>query len=629
MTLAKLAIKLKYHLGEVDMPHNDLNDIRRSAAITMNGPGAIVDARAGRAAVSGVHVGLEAWDSEAPLRGELEHQRIYERRLLSKLRKKYFRLPPVVSSKKNPRLPQQGAALLLRRFPNWLQCPTCSIIKQANRWSRDPGEAYLYCATCSADKPGKELQFVTPVRLVAACVKGHLDDFPWSWWIRSKCTCEKKTGDLKLYSQGMGLGSFSLKCINCNQERSMESAFNKTALAGLNCSGSRPWLDSDEPGCDCSGASGDYRALQRGASNLYYPIFESALDIPPWTEPIQDLLNDRWDDLLHIPSREDRIKWISNTHSLMEAARHAGLTAEEIADAFESMQDQAQLSGESDFRLDEFRILNGTVPFRHNEFEAYPSRPEGQLGKHLMTLTKVSRLREVRVLKGFTRIKPPQEGVEIGIAQLSNSALDWLPAFEIRGEGIFISLKNELLASWAAQENVRARTELIESNYREDVLKRYPDIHEVPRLTPQKILIHTLSHLIMSQLTLECGYSSASLRERLYLDDNNINVNGILIYTGTADSDGTLGGLQARAEQILFERTIQGAIQSSSWCASDPICIEGHMAPLEMHSGASCHSCLLAPETSCEFYNKFLDRALLIGLPDDTSLGFFDGDLNG
>jgi hypothetical protein len=106
-------------------------------------------------------------------------------------------------------------------------------------------------------------------------------------------------------------------------------------------------------------------------------------------------------------------------------------------------------------------------------------------------------------------------------------------------------------------------------------------------------------------------------------------MSGVLIYTGTADSDGTLGGLQARAEEKLFQNTLVGAVKSSAWCSSDPICIEGSMSPREMHSGASCHSCLLVPETSCEEFNKFLDRALLIGTPEDSSIGFFPEDIYG
>lgn len=613
------------------MTFNDVNPLRRSTAVVTSGPGALVDARAGSAPVSGIHAGLESWDTEAPLVGELEHQRIFERRLLSRLKVKYFRLPPVVidndyfGSKKH----SAGPSLLLRRFPNWLQCPDCSLIKLATKWSSDPGKAYRFCSPCSAKNPGKKKIFVAPVRLVVACVKGHLDDFPWNWWVKHLPKCDRKTAELKLYSKGTGLGGFHVKCLSCNSERSMESAFNKSALSGLVCDGRRPWLDTDDSGCTCSGENGDYRALQRGASNLFYPSFESALDIPPWTEPIQAILNDRWDDLLNIPDRAQRLMWVQLTQSIMEAAARAGFTAEDIVDTFEKMQNDANEASKSDIRLDEYRVFNGKIPTNHREFEAYPTLPSGDLNSYLETITRVPRLREVRVLKGFTRIKPPQDAQDVELAPLAQTRRDWLPAIEIRGEGVFLSLKSELLASWSKIPSVVNRHAILESRFQEDYKNRYPDATVIPTLSSRKILIHSLSHIIMRQLTLECGYSSASLRERLYVDEGDNSMNGILIYTGTADSDGTLGGLQARADEKLFLNTLLGALNGSNWCSSDPICIEGSMSPREMHSGASCHSCMLVPETSCEFFNKFLDRALLIGSPEDETLGFFTKGFHG
>lgn len=613
------------------MSFNKVNDLRRSTAVTTSGPGALVDVRAGSAAVSGIHSGLEAWDSEAPLTGDLEHQKIYERRLLSRLKKRYFRLPPVVLKDDFYKENNIGAgpSLLLRRFPNWLQCPKCSLIKPATKWSTDPGQAYRFCSACTANSPGKKKVFVAPVRLVAACIKGHLDDFPWHWWVKHKPACDRKSAELKLYSKGTGLGGFHLRCLKCNAERSMESAFNKSALTGLKCEGRRPWLDTDDDGCSCNSENGDYRALQRGASNLFYPSFDSALDIPPWTEPIQNLLNDRWDDLLNIPDRAQRLMWVKLTQSIMEAAARAGFTAEDIVDTFEKMQHQAATSSQDDIRLDEYRVFNGKASTSHREFEAYPRTPSGKLNKKLETLTRVSRLREVRVLKGFTRIRPPQEYQEIELSPLSITQKNWLPAIEIRGEGVFFSLNPEALIEWSTRPNVVSRCSLMEKEFQEDYKKRYPEVVDLPKLSPRKLLIHSLSHVVMRQLTLECGYSSASLRERLYVDELEVGMNGILIYTGTADSDGTLGGLQARAEEKLFQNTLEGAIKSSNWCSSDPICIEGSMSPREMHSGASCHSCLLAPETSCELFNKFLDRALLIGTPEDSSIGFFSEGIDG
>ncbi|MFC6519803.1 Zn-binding domain-containing protein [Undibacterium arcticum] len=135
--------------------------------------------------------------------------------------------------------------------------------------------------------------------------------------------------------------------------------------------------------------------------------------------------------------------------------------------------------------------------------------------------------------------------------------------------------------------------------------------------------MHTFAHALIRQLTLECGYSSASLRERLYVSEGEQGMAGLLIYTATPDSDGTLGGLQRQAMPDLLGPAVEGAIRSAQWCSSDPLCINGEMTAPESHSLASCHSCTMVPETSCEMHNRFLDRALLVGKDDNPTLGYF------
>jgi len=142
-------------------------------------------------------------------------------------------------------------------------------------------------------------------------------------------------------------------------------------------------------------------------------------------------------------------------------------------------------------------------------------------------------------------------------------------------------------------------------------------------ITPRQVLVHTLAHALMRQLTLDCGYSSTALRERLYVDQGEASMAGLLIYTATTDDDGTLGGLQREGSPDRMERTIKAAIQAQAWCSSDPLCIEDLLVGENGMSLAACHACVLAPETSCEAFNNFLDRALLVGSPQDPSLGFF------
>jgi hypothetical protein len=605
------------------MTHNDVGEVRRSAALMTFGPGAIVDMRASDAPVSGVHCGLEEWDLEAPLSGALTNQKIVERRLCYKLGKRYFRLPPVTERKmhgsRNVR--EKDFSLLIRRFPNWLQCPICSRLKESTKWPQEPGFAYRYCAECTEKRPGKSKVFAVPVRFVTACESGHLEDFPWQWWVRHQKACSKQ--ELILKSTGAGLAGLKLSCLTCSSSRTLEHAFLKTALSGIKCKGSRPWLSVDDESCENSGENGKYRVVQRGASNLYYPVFESALDIPPWTAPIQSILNDRWDDLENIEDEEQRLQYIRNTKAIMDAAQRARLSAEEIAIAFKEMQGLARLINKDEIRLDEYRVLNSRISNNHREFESGICEIVDFAQEYLEVVTRVARLREVRVLKGFTRINPPSEDDSQPISPLSVGELDWLPAIEIRGEGIFFSLNSNKLREWEFQDSVINHVKALDEQFAEQWDKNNPGVKRTVFCSPRRMLLHTLSHGIISQLTLECGYSTASLRERLFIDDSPTGMCGVLIYTGTSDSDGTLGGLQARAATNLFGSTLLGAIKSMEWCSSDPLCIHGELAMSDSYSIASCHSCTLLPETSCETHNQFLDRALIVGTPNQPEIGYF------
>ena len=141
-------------------------------------------------------------------------------------------------------------------------------------------------------------------------------------------------------------------------------------------------------------------------------------------------------------------------------------------------------------------------------------------------------------------------------------------------------------------------------------------------LSPRFVLLHTIAHAVIRQLTLECGYSTASLRERLYVSVEQPEMSGVLIYTSTPDSDGTLGGLERQGLPQRFELVFLKAVRSLEWCSSDPLCIEAVIGGLDTFSLAACHACCLMPETSCEHYNRYLDRATIVGAPDAPELGF-------
>ncbi|POB00323.1 hypothetical protein C2134_02615 [Chromobacterium sinusclupearum] len=578
--------------------------------------------RADGAPVSGVSTGLEEWDKSAPLSGNLKYQKIIERRLCKKLGKKYFRLPPVLEKDATrPDGTPDLSSLVLRRFPEWLQCPSCEMLRPAGRWGQDPGKAYRFCPKCSNDRPGGAKVFAIPVRFAAACTAGHLDDFPWNWWVGHKEGCANRN-ELKLSSVGPGLAGLLLSCPTCNQSRSMDGAFGEKALKELSCKGSRPWLRTNSNGCGCNGNVGTFRAVQRGASNLYYPVMESALDIPPWTRSLERIIGDFWDVLLDITSLEGRIRYIESSEQLSRILARERIPPRELAERFEKMVNDADEIDTSNLRLDEYKVLTNTVDEDEGEFEIHREAVPPSLVSRVSCVVRVARLREVRVVRAFTRINPPFDG-EGEVAPISESALDWLPAIEVRGEGVFIQLDQNEVLQWEQREDVKQRVHPAKESWIRDWSRRYPDKPIPYEASPRLLMIHAFAHALIRQLTLECGYSTASLRERLYVSEGVDGMTGVLIYTATSDSDGTLGGLQRRALPHLLGPTIEGALRSVQWCSSDPLCIEGEMAAPETHSIAACHSCLLVPETSCELHNRFLDRALLIGSGDGAMPGYF------
>mgnify|MGYP002022614131 FL=1 len=144
-------------------------------------------------------------------------------------------------------------------------------------------------------------------------------------------------------------------------------------------------------------------------------------------------------------------------------------------------------------------------------------------------------------------------------------------------------------------------------------------------MKPRYLLIHTLSHALITELAKVCGYSEASMRERLYISEKKEEkMSGILIYTSSSDSEGTLGGLSRQANPERFEKIFINAIRGKYNCSQDPHCIMGIKSASEEYNEAACHSCLLLPETSCEKFNRFLDRATIRGDIENNFKSYFD-----
>jgi len=602
------------------MPENRLGELRRSVVVTTFGPGSVIDFRADGGAVSAVAAGLDEWDRAFPPAGLLNPQKIHEPRLQRKLSVRGFRLPPVVDEnwtddQGNP----DRRFLVAARFPEWLQCPGCDRIAPARRWAEDAGHAYRYCASCTSKAPGQRKVFVIPVRFIMACCGGHLDEFPWHFWVGHKQECTNKDGFLTLRAEQPGLSGLILSC-RCGARKSMDGVFSGRTWNGFRCRGRRPWLAEADQTCDR-----EPRALQRGASNLYFPVIESALDIPPWSDALQEALGTYWSEIVETDAA-DRAAFIRilARNTLKPVLDELRVTPEELAARIEERLALYNDDAILDIRQEEFRqFASGvdTQPGDAREFEIRNVAVPPILLPFFSRIVRAVRLREVRAIRGFTRIDPPDDPASPDVAALSTGVRDWLPAIEVRGEGIFIAFDAPAVRRWEQRAQVAARAAEVDAAWEREWRERYGQ-PPAWRISARFLLVHTFAHALMRQLTLECGYSSAALRERIYVNTEK-DTAGVLVYTATSDADGTLGGLQRQGEPARIERTIVAALRAMEWCSSDPLCIQGMISAADSLSLAACHACVLVPETACEHFNRFLDRALLVGLPDDAQIGFF------
>jgi len=602
---------------------NELGDVRRSQIIITHGPGSIVDFRAGGyggAGISVVAAGLEEWDKWAPPPGLGHPQTVFEPRLQQKLGVDGFRLPPVAPQVAPHVYSKRAGKLVGVRFPRWLQCPQCHLIRQSRGWSEDPGDPALYCADCSEKAGGRNRVHVVPVRFIVVCDRGHLDEFPWDFWVKHQENCPQppKRPRRELVLEGgatAGLAGLILTCLGCGARRSMEGCFGPNAIPPR-CHGRRPWLgiDADEQ------CPAEPRVVQRGASNIYFSVVESALDIPPWSDELQKKIGMRWSMLEQAPDRDARQVLIN----AMRLSEITGKAESELVSIIEDRIARLRLP-DRNIRWEEYQqFVQHTRPFGENtEFEIRPAASPPELASWVQSVTRATRLREVRAIRGFTRVYPPTPGDEDRIAKISLNRQPWLPAVENRGEGIFIQLRLDRVQQWEAQTAVVERAERIRVAYEAGWHERGRLGEPEKTVTPRLLLVHSLAHALIRQLSLSCGYGSASLRERLYVGMGAWEMAGLLVFTSSPDADGTLGGLARQGESRNIVRIFEDGLAGMTWCSSDPLCIEGVHSMSEPANGSACHSCLLASETSCEEFNTFLDRTLLVGAPTQAEAGYF------
>jgi len=585
--------------------------IRRSQVITTYGPGALIDLPRYSAIVGG----LETWPKTSDL-NEIPEARLRRKlQIMTGVTGPRLFAPPADSSV--PGETAQGIGAW--RFPEWF------VVQEAGGGEERERSRRLVHRKALDDKGRFDGRQVVATRFVRACPKGHVDDLDWHRFVHG--VEDKCRRQLRLDERGTSgdLADLVVSC-ECKKSRGMYEATVIESNPLGTCRGARPWLGRNTNE-DCKLPS---RLLIRTASNAYFPQVVSVLSLPERGMAVQTVVAELWDDLQIVDSVGE-LAVMKKKPKIME--KLAPFTDEEVLEAIRDAK-----TGRTAER-----------PVKQVELEALLAAPEGfgddvpvdpdfharrlpdrtwrcsERSAGIEAVIQLHRLREVLALAGFTRfeaVMPDINGEYETDVERAEIAVEpqWFPAVENRGEGIFVQLRPAVVKSWLGRQAVKERLDALASGH-----QRWAKEHKSQRPFPggPYVLLHSLSHLLIQSLAMRCGYPASSIRERVYADAEAERF-GVLLYTGSADAEGTLGGLVQQARHL--EDHLASALRMSALCSNDPICAQhapGRSMEERWLHGAACHGCALVAETSCEMRNDYLDRALVVPVLGVPGAAFF------
>lgn len=555
------------------------------------------------------------------------------------------------------------------RFPGWHYCTNhkCGRMTQVSL-VQPPGK--IECIACW-DGKSKYKWKMNPVRFVAACPSGHIQDVPFKEWVHNGAVPTDGTEHEISYHTGGGsgdLGSINMKC-TCGERRSLAGLMNirkdnekvfDSALAriGINkedgqkfdshnrndnnplgqyCKGHRPWLGLE--GINSARSCNNHlQVLIRGASNVHFSEIQSAIYLPQGSSNaneyvIQVIDSIGKDKLRGYYEQDNGALMLPTILELQPVVVNGCISKEDLLSGVLTElsskvlnDDKAEFPAELKLRFEEYEYIlkgrdseNSDLKAIVKTFEGYDDR--NTLEKYFDCVVLIEKLKETRVFKGFSRINPMNK---IDKRELSSKPVKWLPAVEVYGEGIFLKFNDDVVDNWL-KKNGTEHSKIIQ-RYQSAMHKRRP-LDDPKNINPFFVTMHTFAHLLIKKLCFDCGYGSSSLREKLYFcSDSGSRMNGILIYTSSGDSEGSLGGLVRQGKKTNLGPLIRSAIAEAEWCSADPVCSDigkvSGQGPDNVN-GSACHNCCIVPETSCEEFNMLLDRTTVIGLLDNKELGFF------
>jgi hypothetical protein len=586
--------------------------VRQSQVITTFGPGAMMDLPKHSVLVAG----LEYWTAGG--------EDVYEPRLTEKLRQLLevpsiqLRTPP--PERDDPTAPQTGISAW--QFPQWFITQDVNLAESGYRT-----RMLVHRKELTEGKfidQDKKRRPVVPIRFVRACRAGHIGDIDWRLFVHGQGSqCLRRLWMDERGTSG-DLTEVHIRC-ECKKEQSLAPASSLKNKALGNCDGWSPWLgpavreNCGEPN----------RLLIRTASNAYFPQVMRVISLPPRDEAVKKAIDSVWEFLSEVEDVE-QLRY-ERKKARVNAALE-GLSDEEIF-----AEIQSRRSGEEEEQKSVKQAELETLLASKDEIGE--DKPDGDFFARALSRERwdrpwmapiervvlVHRLREVSALVGFTRFEamaPDQEGeLEMGVRRAALAReITWLPAIENRGEGIFLQFRRESVDEWFNREPNKEYRKRLDQGF-----QRWLEEHQGSQrkfVGLPYIMLHSFAHMLITAVSLECGYPASSIKERIYALPS-VGY-GILLYTGSSDAEGTLGGLIQVGRRI--HEHVRSALETAELCSNDPVCSQhdprNENEKRYLH-GAACHGCLLIAETSCEQHNDFLDRTLVVPTLDNLGVQFF------
>lgn len=619
---------------------NEVGELRPSQLVFTFGVGAMVDLPS----LSVLIMGLNDWK-------ENDCHPLNDRRLLAAVQNRLgSQVKKLVHPPFAPDEATAGARTLgvpVAAFPRWMRCPYCNTLATVDggvfKLVKDPYRPertrYVH-ENCSKAKRPTAL----PVRFVLACSNGHLADFPWIDYVHGATTpCQPS--QLKLYEVGASgeATNIFVECTTCQKKKPLAPALGSydeedsnpnAQQGGWPCPAHHPHLRSKE---NCSERA---RVILLGASNGWFPVVYSGLALPEELNSVESLISVHWAQIEAFQSLEQVKGMFALPPSMMPQLTDLRELGPEIVwngiVACREALGQPVAEDAEDLKTPEWQLFSADNPNRdERDFKTERTDPPMGFEQFIERTVLVHKLREVRALVGFTRVESAGDGDDYNdlspdrCVRLRREPPSWVPATEVRGEGIFVQFSEQEITKWLSKPGVEAlEKQFLQSHCRWREMRKLERPYQTGFPGLKYVLIHSFSHALLREISLECGYTAASIRERIYCrheGDVGGPMAGLLLYTAAADSEGTLGGLVSLGEPRRLGQILSQAFESMRICTSDPLCSEHEPSRdgRTIHA-ACCHGCLFSAETSCERGNRYLDRSVLVNTFAKSGRNFFD-----